>query len=139
VAKNIVLLDNDIANMDPNAKFDPIVWSRRLIALGHPALYFQGATRGVYGTWEFDQDPIACSLDNAAAIFPDFWFEELASVRVEARQGAFLVSTHQPAVSSNVACEDGGQSSLYSPLLGHVDRLPTIGSECMAGSQGGVY
>jgi len=37
----------------------------------------------------------------------DFGFQELSPVGVEARQRAFFVSAHEPAVTDNIAGKDG--------------------------------
>ena len=55
VAKNVALLDDDIADVDANAKFDPIVSSNRRIALGHRTLYRGCTVQCINDAGELDQ------------------------------------------------------------------------------------
>jgi hypothetical protein len=44
ISKHILLVDNDIANMDPDAKLEAqLVWNS-CVTLGHKLLYFDRAT-----------------------------------------------------------------------------------------------
>src|SRR5450759_4233923 len=43
---------------------------------------------------------------------------EFASARLTGCEGAFLVNPHEPAVASDINCEDGGQPS-FDPRLDH--------------------
>ena len=95
------------------------------VPLAHSALDFDGAAPCVYGTCELDQDSIACSLDDAAAMLGYLRFEKLAPVCVEALERALFVGTHEPTVASDIPCEDGSKPA-FDPLLGHEIPPDTI-------------
>ena len=49
VAEDVVVLDDDVADMDADAQLDALVLRHRRVALDHTALNFHGAARGVDG------------------------------------------------------------------------------------------
>ena len=55
VAKDIAIFGDDIADVDANAKFDPIVAGDRHIAFSHCSLYRGCAAQCIDHTGEFDQ------------------------------------------------------------------------------------
>ena len=68
VAVDIVAIDNDIAEIDPDAEFDSAVRWHFGVALDHPALNLDCALHGIDHAWEFDQYAVARRLDDSAAI-----------------------------------------------------------------------
>ena len=70
---NIALVDDDVADIDADAEFDAALFGDAGVALGHDALDFEGAARGIDGAGEFDKHTVARGLDDAAAMFGDFW------------------------------------------------------------------
>jgi hypothetical protein len=68
IAKNIAFFDDDVADMNANAQFDPPIRRYIGVALAHPKLRFGCATHGVNGAGEFDQNSIAGPFHDAPAI-----------------------------------------------------------------------
>jgi hypothetical protein len=87
---------------------------------GTPALLLDSAADGVHSAKELDQNPIACTFDDASAMFGDVGLEKFAPVRVEARERALLVGPHKPAVAGDITSENGGEPPLDSPI-GHAN------------------
>ena len=123
VAENVAVLDDDVADVDADAELDALVLRHAGVALGHAALDRDRAAHGVDDAGELDQDAVAGGLDDAAGMLGDLGIDQLAAMRLEARQRAFLVVADQPAVAGDVGCEDGGQPPLNA-ILGH-RRRPT--------------
>jgi hypothetical protein len=90
----VTVLDDDVANVYTDAQFDVSALRYRCIALDHASLDLNGAAGGIHGTCELNQDAIAGSLDDAAAIISDLWFQELAPMSIEPRKRALLVGSH---------------------------------------------
>ena len=65
-----------------------------------------GAMHRVDDAGKFHQHAIAGGLDDATVIFRDFWVDELAAMRLEPVEGAFLVGSHQPGIAGNISGED---------------------------------
>ncbi len=68
VAENIVVVDDDVADMDADAEFDPLILRHGGVLLGHAALDLDRAARRVDGAGELDQHAVAGGLDDAAAM-----------------------------------------------------------------------
>src|SRR5262249_31286829 len=105
VAKNIALFNDDVPDVNTDAELYLPVRRHRFVPQVHPTLDFNGAAPCVYRTCELDQDSIACSLDDAAAMFGDLRFEKLAPVCVEALQRALFLCTHEPTVAGDIPGE----------------------------------
>ena len=95
--------------MNSDAELDALVRRHRRVAPAHAALHFHGAPDSIHGTREFDENAVAGPLHDAAAVLGDVVIEELAPKGVDARQRAFFVGAHQPAIAGNVACKDRRQ------------------------------
>ena len=76
VAEDIVVVDDDVADVNADAKFDPRVLRHVGVLLGHGALDFDRATRRIDGAREFDQHAVAGGLDDAAAMRGDGGIDE---------------------------------------------------------------
>ena len=83
VAKNVVVLNDNVANIDADTQLDALVLRLSSVALGHSVLNFDGAARGIDGAGELDQGSIACPLDDAATVLGDLWVQKFAPVRIK--------------------------------------------------------
>src|SRR5581483_4921873 len=106
VAKDVVVVDDDVADMDADAELDPLGLGDVDIAQVHAALDLDRATDRIDGTAEFDQHAVAGGLDDATAIFGDFGIDESLSAGFETGEGAVLVDAHQTAVARNIGREN---------------------------------
>jgi hypothetical protein len=102
VAKDIVVVDDNIADVNADAKLDPIVLGSICILLGHAALNFDGASRCIDGTGKLDQHAVAGRLDDASAMLSYFGIDECFSERLEMSKRALLVGSHQAAIASDI-------------------------------------
>ena len=108
VAVDVAFVDDDVADIDADAKLDPAIFGNVSIALGHGTLDFHGAAHRIDGARKFDQRTVARRLDDAAAMFGNLGIDEFATARLERCESAFLVNAHQAAVAGNIGREDGG-------------------------------
>ena len=72
VPMNVVALNNDVAQIDADPEYDPLVFRGREVALGHPALHRDGAGDRLNDARELDQKAIAGRFDDAAPVVGDF-------------------------------------------------------------------
>ena len=77
VAENVAVLDDDVADMDADAKLDALVGEHIRVALRHSALQLDGAADGIHGANELDQNAVACTFDDSSAMFGDRWAREI--------------------------------------------------------------
>jgi hypothetical protein len=94
IAVDIALIDDNVTDVDTNAKFDPAIFGSGAVALGHHALYFQGTTGGVNRARKLDQKAVTCSFDDAAAMFAYLRIDELTAASLERCESTFLVIAH---------------------------------------------
>ena len=113
VAKDIVVIDDDIADMDTDPEFNPDILRDVGILRGHGALDFDRAAGGIDGAGEFHQHAVTGGLDDAASMRSDGGVDKRFSGRLEPGQGAFLVGTHEAAISGDIRSQYRRQSPFY--------------------------
>jgi hypothetical protein len=75
----------------------------------------------------FDQHAVASGLDDAPVMLPDFRVDEIAAVRLQAVEGAFLIRSHQPRITRHIGGEDRGKAARRSRRYGLTRSSPEIG------------
>jgi hypothetical protein len=118
VAVDVVAVDNDVADVDPDPVVDPAVWGRSGIAPGHRTLDLNGRGDGVHGAGELDEDAVAGELDDATAIRRECGIDDLLAQGLDRAQRADFVRAHEPAVAGDVGGEDSRKPS-FDALLAH--------------------
>jgi hypothetical protein len=108
ITENVALIDDDIAEIDPDPELDDFVRWHRAVARGHAVLNCGGAAHGIDDACEFHEQAIACCFDDPAAILANFWIDKLAPVGLKLCERAFLVGSHKPTVSCHVRRHDRG-------------------------------
>ena len=111
IAKDVAVLDDDVADIDADAKLDAVVGRYTGVAPGHLALHLDGAAQCIHHTAELDEQPVAGGLDEATPVLGDFRIEELAAQRSEAFEGAALVGADQPRITRHIGREDRGETT----------------------------
>src|SRR5262249_40268059 len=94
IAVDIVVLDNDITEVDPDAELDPLLWRDSCIALSHPSLDLHPAAHRIHHAGKFGEHSIAGVLDDATAVFGDLRLDQIPEVGLDPFVRAFLVSSH---------------------------------------------
>ena len=77
IAEDVVGIDNDVANIDPDSVPELRVGCT-CCALRHSPLNCNRASHGIDGTCELDQHAVAGRLDNPAFALSDFGIDEFA-------------------------------------------------------------
>jgi hypothetical protein len=119
VAENVVVVDDDVADMDADTKFDALGFGHAAIAVGHPTLNLGSAANRMHRAGESDQHAIAGRLDDTAPV--------LGNLRVDKRSPAFLqpcqrtlfIPAHKAAIAGNINREHGRKTSL-NPGRNHI-------------------
>jgi hypothetical protein len=106
VAKDVAILDDNIPDIDTDAKLDAVVGRYTGVAPDHLALHLDGTAQCIHHTTELDQQPVVGGLDQATAVLGDFRVEEVAAQRLEAFEGATLVGSDQPRIPRHIGRED---------------------------------
>ena len=134
VAEDVVAIDDDVAEIDPDPEPDPAVLGHTGLAIDHRALQLGGAADRVDDAREFHQHPVAGRLDDAAGVLADLRIDQLAAMRLEAFVRAFLVRSHQPRIARHIGGEDRGETAalahVFSPAANR--RPDRYSSRCSA-------
>ncbi len=123
VAVDVVPIDDHVAEIDPDAECDALVLGDFGIAVDHRPLNLDGAAHRVDHARKFHQHAVAGGLDDPAVMLLDFRIDELAAMRLEPVEGAFLVRSHQPRVARHIGGEDRRETAGGSHARG-VARPP---------------
>ena len=94
VAKDVVAINDDVADIDANPELDLLARRRIGISFRHPALNIDGATNRIDRACELYQRAMARGLDDAAAILRDLWVDEGFAQGFECSESALFVAAH---------------------------------------------
>jgi len=72
-------------------------------------MHFGRAAQRVDHAGELDEQPVADGFNDAAPVLGDLGVDQLTAMRLQPREGAFLVRADQPAIGPDVCGENGGQ------------------------------
>src|SRR5437762_3333819 len=110
---DIAILDDDVAQIDANPKYNPLFFGYAGIALCHAALHRHRTGDGLYNAWEFDQYAVAGRLDDTALVLGDLGVDQFAAMGSQPRQRPGLVLAHEAAVTGDIGSEDSRKPALY--------------------------
>jgi hypothetical protein len=130
VAKDVVVVDDDVAGVNADPEFDPLFLRHRRILLGHAALDFNGTVYRIHGTGKLNQHAVARGFDDPPAMRGDGGVNERLSDRLEPGQRAFLVDAHETTIAGNI-CRQYGCQPPFHPFSGQ--KMP-LKSEIQLGS-----
>ncbi|HEX3413686.1 MAG TPA: hypothetical protein VHT00_18395 [Stellaceae bacterium] len=106
VAIDVILFGDYIAEVDPDAEGDALIFGRFRIADSHRPLHFGSASDCIHHARKFRQHAIASVLHDPAVVFLDFRIDQLAKMRPEPFVRAFLIGTHQARIAHHIGGED---------------------------------
>jgi hypothetical protein len=87
-----VFFNDHVAQIDPDAEPDPVLFRPAPFAVDHPALDLNSATHRIHYAWKFREQAVAGGLDRSASMLVDLWINQFAEVRLEAFVRPLLVS-----------------------------------------------
>jgi hypothetical protein len=129
ITKDIIVCDDNITDVNTDAKFDPLVLGHIGILFRHAALDFVGTSHGVDHAGELNESAVPGILDDASAMISDFGIKKRLSKNFQLRQRAFFVDPYQTARARDIRRQNSRQSPLY--VLAAQDAPPGLGEiEC---------
>jgi hypothetical protein len=96
VVIEVVVRDDHVNEIEADAQFDAAVRRNACVPLGDRLLHLDREAHRVDDAGKLHQQAVAGGLDQAAAVLGDFRIEEFAPQRLQAFEGAALVSADQP-------------------------------------------
>ena len=121
VAEDVIVLDHDIADVDPDPEFDAVVRGAG-IAFGHAALPFGSTTQPIDDAPEFNEKSVAGRFDDAPVMLGDLRIDYLGADRPQPVEGSFLVRPHQPRIARDIGGQDRGEAA----GRGHASGTPAL-------------
>ena len=113
VTKDVVVFDNNISDVNADAKFDPFALRHIGILFCHAALDFVGTSHGVDHAGELNESAVPSILDDTSAMISDFGIKKRLSKSFQLRQRAFFVDPYQAARARDIRRQNSRQSPLY--------------------------
>jgi hypothetical protein len=115
VAKNVAVLDDDIADVDADAKFDPLRDRDHSIAPGHRLLHLGRAAQRIDDARELDEQPVAGGFDQPPAVGGDLRVDHLGADRSQPVERTFLINPDQARIAGDISRQNRGQPT-FSPI-----------------------
>src|SRR5229473_1431043 len=129
ITKDIIVCDDNITDVNADAKFDPFVLRHIGILFGHAALDFVGTSHGIDHAGELNESAVSGILDDASTMISDFGIKKRLSKSFQLDQRAFFVDPYQAARARDICRQNSCQSPLY--VLDAQDGPPGQGEiEC---------
>ena len=125
ITKDIMVFDDNITDVNADAKFDPLDLRYIDILFGHAALNFDGASYGIDHAGELNESAVPGILDDASAMISDFGIKKRLSKSFQSRQCAFFVDPYQAARARDIRRQNSRQSPPY--MLAAQDAPPGSG------------
>jgi hypothetical protein len=92
VAEDVVLLNDHIAEIDPNSQPDPALFGHVRLTIDHPALDLDRTPDSVHETLKFREQTVTGVLHDAAVVFGYLRINQLAEVRLQPVVYPFLMT-----------------------------------------------
>src|SRR5258708_7138219 len=102
VAIDVTVLENDVADIHPDAKLDSPLFRHIDVPFAHLTLYFRCAGYRIYHAWELDQHSVAGELNDPPLVLGNPAIDQFLAVRLQGRQRTRLISAHESAIADHV-------------------------------------
>ena len=94
ITKDIVVFNDNITDVNTDAKLDPLDLRHIDIVFRHAALDFVGTSHGVNHAGKLNESAVPCILDDTSVMLSDFGIEKRLSESFQLRQRAFFVDPY---------------------------------------------
>ncbi len=113
VAKNIVAVDDNVADVDSDSKYDFLFRENTGVALSHAALNVDRANNRIYHAGEFNQHPVSGGLNDAAVMFRYARINQFATVCLDRFKSPYFINAHQAAVANHICSQNRRKPTLH--------------------------
>jgi len=126
VPVDVVVLNDDVANVDADAIGEPLFFGDVGVTLTDGMLDFDSTLDRLDSTRELGQNAIAHQLDDAPFTFSDLRFDQLFAMGLERGQCARLILPNEAAETNHISGQDRGEAALHawSPWVWESSGLP---------------
>jgi hypothetical protein len=118
VTEDVAMLDDNVAEVDADAKLDAALHRHPRVATYHLALNFDRAAHRVDDACKLDEKTVASGLDDPAPMLGDLRVAQFLAVGAQRSEGPLFVLAHQSRIACDIHSKDCRQPSL-DPSLAH--------------------
>jgi hypothetical protein len=109
IAIEVLVVDDYVAEVDPDSEPDAPVICDIGVAFDHPLLRLDRPAHRFDRARKLDEEAVAGGLDDAPAVPGDARVDQLAPARLELGERPFLVRPHQPRIAGDIGGNDRGE------------------------------
>jgi hypothetical protein len=124
VAKDIVVVDDDVADVDADTKFDSALLWHLGVMRRRVALDLDRASCCVYRACELNQHAVARGLDDTASMLDDFGINDSFSDCLQLAECALFVGAHKPAIAGDIRRHHSCQPPFHALARQRCPRWP---------------
>src|SRR5262249_32820464 len=114
VSVDVIAINDDVTDVDANAKRYLPICGYAHIALGHPPLHVNRAANRIDDTGKLEQQAVASGRGDAATVLGDLRVDQLSPVGLERGQRAALVAAHEAGIARDIGGDYRGESALVA-------------------------
>jgi hypothetical protein len=115
VAQEVAVLDDDVAEIDADAKPHALLRGKMIVAGAQRRLNLGGAANRVYRAWKLGKNRIACGVEYPTSMHLEHLVEDFAMAAQDLDR-ALLVFSHHLAVADDIGHEDRCEPALERRL-----------------------
>jgi hypothetical protein len=108
IAKDVVAVDDDVAEIDTNAQFEPALGRERVVDRSRGPLHLDSAVQRVDDARKIRQQAVSCGTDDPPATRRNQRVDSAAQL-AERSMRAGLIFAHQPAETDHIGMQNGGE------------------------------
>ncbi len=114
----VLFCDHHVAQIDPDAELDPVLFWNISVAFGYCSLCFHGRPNGIHDARELGKHAVAHELDDSPVMLGERRIDEISAQNLERRQRTFLVGPDQARVADYVRGQNGSETAFHDCLPG---------------------
>jgi L-rhamnose isomerase len=103
VAENVVCLDDNVAKIDADPIFNPMMLRHRCVASKHVLLDDDTAPHSFDGTVENRKKSVTCGFYQPSVMTHNAGFDEVTLDPLHAKMRSFFIDLHEAAVARDIA------------------------------------
>jgi hypothetical protein len=126
ISKNIIVINDDVADVNADTEFDPAVRRHVGVVHGHTTLNLDGASRCIHCASEFDQHAVARGLHDATSVLDDLGINNGFSERLQIAERALFIGAHQPTITGDIRRQQSRQSPFHALASHDAPRVREI-------------
>jgi hypothetical protein len=111
IAENVVCFDDNVAKIDANPKFNPMMLRHRCVASNHVLLDDDTASNSFDRTVENRNKSVTSGFDEPSVMPDNARLDEVALKPLDAKMRSFLIDLHEAAVARDITGDNRSETA----------------------------